>query len=242
MALRVELLVIPDCPNAEAARGLVHETIARLAPDAEIVHTVVRSGAEAEELVFPGSPTVRINGEELAGPDVGPPAYSCRRYEDGNGVPPEWLLEARILRALRPQHVLFLCVANSARSQMAEGIARSMVPDGVVISSAGSAPSRVNPFAVRALEEIGIDASVQHSKAIDDIRQFDGPGVDAVITLCAEEVCPVWLGEAYRVHWPLPDPAAARGSDEEILDSFRGVRDELRRRLTVLSEPLKNAK
>ncbi|UCC85517.1 MAG: arsenate reductase ArsC [Gemmatimonadota bacterium] len=130
--------------------------------------------------------------------------------------------------------MLFLCVANSARSQMAEGIARSLAPDSVRISSAGSEPSRVNPYAIKALEEIGIDASGQRSKGVDEIRRTEGPPVDAVITLCAEEVCPVWLGDAHRVHWPLPDPAAATGSDEEILASFRGVRDELSRRLTAL--------
>jgi arsenate reductase len=234
MNLRVELLVAPDCPNAQGAEELVQSTIARLAPGAEIVRTVVHDSTEADKLAFVGSPTVRINGEDLEGSDLGPPAYACRRYEDGAGVPPQWLLEARILRALGPRHLLFLCVANSARSQMAEGIARNLAPDGVRISSAGSEPSRVNPFAIRALEEIGIDASAQHSKGMDDIRQADGPEVDAVITLCAEEVCPAWLGEAYRLHWPLPDPAAATGRDDDVLDSFRSVRDELSRRLTKL--------
>ncbi|UCC72365.1 MAG: hypothetical protein JSV86_18665 [Gemmatimonadota bacterium] len=234
MSLRVELLVTPDCPHAEAAEQLVQGTVAQLAPDAEIIRTVVRNPAEADELAFPGSPTVRVNGEDLEGSDPGPPAYACRRYQDGEGVPPEWLLEARILRALAPRHLLFLCVANSARSQMAEGIARSLAPEGVRVSSAGSAPSRVTRFAARALEEIGIDPSGQRAKGIDEIREADGPEVDAVVTLCAEEVCPAWLGKAYRAHWPLPDPAAAAGSDEAIMDSFRRVRDELRRRLGPL--------
>lgn len=236
MALRIEVLVTPDCPNAGAAERLVRQTATRLAPDTEIVRTLILTGAEAEEHAFPGSPTVRVNGEDVAGPDTGPPAFACRRYEDGTGVPAEWLLEARILRALSPRHVLFLCVANSARSQMAEGIAQSMAPDGVVISSAGSAPSRVNRFAIQALEEIGIDISAQDSKSIDDIHQSAGQGVDAVFTLCAEEVCPVWLGRTRRVHWPLPDPAAM-GSDEETMDSFRNVSDVLRLRLTALFEP-----
>ena len=79
------------------------------------------------------------------------------------------------------------CVANSARSQMAEGIARSLAPTDVKISSAGSAPSKVNSLAVRVLAEIGIDATGQRSKSVNDIPPDD---VDAVITLCAEEVCP----------------------------------------------------
>jgi thioredoxin type arsenate reductase len=143
----------------------------------------------------------------------------------------DWRAEGEAIRAARPRHVLFLCVANSARSQMAEGIARSLAPSGVKVSSAGSAPSRLNPLAVRALAEIGIDISGQRSKSVDEIPPGD---VDAVVTLCAEEVCPVFLGKALRVHWGLPDPAAAAGSDEERLKAFRDVRDELRRRLSVV--------
>jgi arsenate reductase len=142
-----------------------------------------------------------------------------------------WESEAAAIRAAKPRHVLFLCVANSARSQMAEGIARSLAPAGVKISSAGSMPSRVNPFAIRALDEIGIDIRGQHSKSVDAIDPSD---VDAVITLCAEEVCPVFLGKARRVHWGLPDPAGSGSTEEERLQAFRGVRDELRRRLAVL--------
>jgi arsenate reductase len=142
-----------------------------------------------------------------------------------------WRREAEELRQLSPRHVLFLCVANSARSQMAEGIARALAPAGVAISSAGSRPSRVNPLAIRALDEIGIDIRGQRSKSVDTIAP---DGVDAVVTLCAEEVCPVFLGKAHRVHWGLPDPAGAGRDDEEQLQAFRDVRDELRRRLGVV--------
>ena len=142
-----------------------------------------------------------------------------------------WRHEAEVLHELAPLHLLFLCVANSARSQMAEGIARSLAPAGVKISSAGSQPSRVNPLAIRALDEIGIDIRSHKSKSVDGISPV---GVDAVITLCAEEVCPVFLGKAHRVHWGLPDPAGAAGSEEERLQAFRNVRDELRRRLAVV--------
>ena len=120
-----------------------------------------------------------------------------------------WYPEAEELRRLAPRHVLFLCVANSARSQMAEGIARSLAPAGVTVSSAGSQPSRVNPLAIRALDEIGIDIRSHRSKSVESISP---EGVEAVITLCAEEVCPVFLGKAQRVHWGLPDSAGA-GSD-----------------------------
>lgn len=124
--------------------------------------------------------------------------------------------------------LLFLCVANSARSQMAEGIARQMAGDRLRIQSAGSAPSRVNPLAIRALAEIGIDLSGSRSKSVDEI---DRASVDTVITLCAEEVCPVYLGQARRLHWPLPDPAGHAESEEAGLERFRAVRNELRRRI-----------
>jgi len=142
-----------------------------------------------------------------------------------------WRAEAEELRRLAPRHVLFLCVANSARSQMAEGIARALAPPGVKVSSAGSAPSRLNPLAVRALDEIGIDIRGQWSKRVDEIPPGD---VEAVITLCAEEVCPVFLGGARRVHWGLPDPAGAGATEAEQLQAFREVRDELRLRLSAV--------
>jgi arsenate reductase len=142
-----------------------------------------------------------------------------------------WVEEARRIRSARPRHLLFLCVANSARSQMAEGIARALAPASVKVSSAGSQPSRLNPLAVRALSEIGIDISTHASKSVDDVSPED---VDAVVTLCAEEVCPVFLGKALRVHWGLPDPAHAGSTEDERLQAFRDVRDELRRRLAVV--------
>ena len=146
----------------------------------------------------------------------------------------DWRTEAAELRAMQPRHILFLCVANSARSQMAEGIARSLAPQGVTVSSAGSAPAPVRPQAIQVLNEIGIDISGHRSKGLESV---DAGSVDAVITLCAEEVCPVFLGKAHRVHWGLPDPARVIGTEETLLDAFRSVRDELRRRLKVLFGP-----
>lgn len=141
-----------------------------------------------------------------------------------------WQDEAARLRAAAPRHLLFLCVANSARSQMAEGIARALAPASTRISSAGSRPTGVNPLAVAALAEVGIDLSGQRSKGMEEIPA----DVDAVITLCEEEVCPVWLGQATRLHWGLPDPATAAGGDAARLDAFRRVRDELRTRLAAV--------
>ena len=144
-----------------------------------------------------------------------------------------WITEAEALRELRPRHLLFLCVANSARSQLAEGIARSLAPEHLKISSAGSAPTAVRPQAIEVLGEIGVDISHYTSTGLDKVER----PVDAVITLCAEEVCPVWLEHAWRAHWGLPDPADLEGTEEEKLDAFRSVREELRRRLGVVFAP-----
>lgn len=130
--------------------------------------------------------------------------------------------------------VLFLCVANSARSQMAEGLARDIFGEDVRVQSAGSAPSTVNPFAVKAMSELGIDIRSQFSKSVDTIVP---KSVDLVITLCAEEVCPAFLGHAERLDWPLQDPdrKQERLSDEERLHYFRVARDQLRARLEKLA-------
>lgn len=120
--------------------------------------------------------------------------------------------------------VLFMCVANSARSQMAEGLARRYAPPGVAVYSAGSEPAVVNPFAIEAMHEIGIDIEAHRSKAVDDVPVVS---IETVITLCAEEVCPIFPRPIEKLHWPHTDPAAVEGSHEEILASFRTVRDQL---------------
>jgi len=129
--------------------------------------------------------------------------------------------------------ILFLCVANSARSQMAEGIARALVPPGVRVWSAGSSPTRVRSEAIAVLREIGIDISGYRSKAVTEVPAAE---IDTVITLCAEEVCPLFFGSPERLHWSLTDPAAAEGAEEERIAAFRKTRDELRRLIGAFLE------
>ena len=121
--------------------------------------------------------------------------------------------------------IVFLCVANSARSQMAEGLARAMAPAGedYRFFSAGSEAGTLNPFAVRALAEQGIDIAHHRSKGLGDVPLREA---DVIVTLCAEEVCPFVPGAVRRLHWPLTDPTDLAG--------FRSVRDELRRLLPTL--------
>lgn len=125
------------------------------------------------------------------------------------------------------KQVLFLCVANSARSQMAEGLGRMIFGDRVAVQSAGSEPSIVNPYAVEVMRELGVDLTTHHSKSVQTI---DPAQIGTVITLCAEEVCPVFLGKARRLHWPIPDPASKDPTipREEMLTRFRTARDTIR--------------
>lgn len=129
--------------------------------------------------------------------------------------------------------LLFLCVANSARSQMAEGLARHIFGAKARVQSAGSKPSRVNPYAIEVMKELGIDLASHTSKSVEKI---DPATVDTVITLCAEEVCPVFLAQVRRLHWPIPDPASDDPSltPDELRSRFRTARDEIRRRLEEL--------
>lgn len=126
--------------------------------------------------------------------------------------------------------VLILCTGNAARSQMAEGLLRAMSGGAVEVHSAGTRPSKVNPLAIEAMEEVGIDISENRSKSVDE---FSGQRFDTVITVCdnARESCPIFPGAPERLHWSYPDPAAAEGSHEERLRAFRKVRDDLRQRL-----------
>ncbi|MCL6509976.1 MAG: arsenate reductase ArsC [Anaerolineae bacterium] len=126
---------------------------------------------------------------------------------------------------IRKKRVLILCTANSARSQMAEGILRWLGGDRYEVFSAGTKATRVNPFAIRVMDELGVDIRSQYSKTYE---QFIGQPFDAVITVCddAAETCPFLPGRYHRIHWSFPDPAAVEGDDAK-LQAFRDVRDGL---------------
>ncbi len=126
---------------------------------------------------------------------------------------------------MRPK-VLFLCTGNSARSQMAEGYLRHVASDRFTAMSAGIEPKGLNPLAVEAMREIGIDISQQTSK---DVVSLLGQHVPYVVTVCdnAKERCPIFPGTWRFLHWSFEDPAAADGPHEERLAVFRRVRDEI---------------
>ncbi|GAB6271846.1 MAG: arsenate reductase ArsC [Smithella sp.] len=130
------------------------------------------------------------------------------------------------------KRILFLCTANSCRSQMAEGIANHFWGDRLEAFSAGTQASFVNPTAIAVLKEIDIDISKHRSK---NLSEFDGQTFDDVITLCGEanETCPLYIGGTKKTHIGFDDPAQAKGSNEEVLSEFRRVRDDIKEKLTA---------
>ena len=133
----------------------------------------------------------------------------------------------------RPIRVMFVCTGNSARSQMAEGFARVLGQGRVEACSAGMEPTNLNPFAVAAMQERGIDISHQCSKAFEEEL---ARRMDVVVTVCgnADGRCPILPPEVKKLHWPLEDPAAAKGTDAEILGKFREIRDQIEARILEL--------
>ncbi len=136
-------------------------------------------------------------------------------------------------------NILFMCVANSARSQLAEGLARDLFPDAE-IESAGSHPGKLNPFAVQVMKEIGIDISSHFSKSVDQLSPKFIVGLNYIITLCAEEVCPTMVAQnAKKLHWPFPDPASKEPlPDDVLLNRFRVARDDIKARLLEFKREL----
>jgi ArsR family transcriptional regulator, arsenate/arsenite/antimonite-responsive transcriptional repressor / arsenate reductase (thioredoxin) len=130
--------------------------------------------------------------------------------------------------ALSPQTVVFLCRANSARSQMAEGWLRALSSGRIAVRSAGTQPSTLHPLSVQVMAEIGIDIGHHQSKHVDTLA---GLRPDVVVTVCdiAREECDVWIRAATRLHWSIPDPVPINGEAERVA-AFRSVRDDLRQR------------
>ena len=125
-------------------------------------------------------------------------------------------------------NILFLCVGNSARSQIAEGLAREMLPSKFNVESAGSSPSGfIHDGALKIMKEVGIDISQQKSKSIEDLDEEFLCNLDFVITLCAEEVCPVMESGVKKIHWPNPDPVIDGVSRLQQESLFRETRENI---------------
>ncbi len=128
------------------------------------------------------------------------------------------------------RRVLFLCTGNSARSQMAEGLVRHLASDRFEVYSAGTHPVGLNPGAIEAMHDVGVDISQHRSKRMSE---FLNDPFDYVITVCdrAKDSCPQWPHATKLIHWSFEDPAEAKGSPEERQGSFRKVREEIRARI-----------
>ncbi len=126
--------------------------------------------------------------------------------------------------------VLFLCTHNSARSQMAEGLLRHAAGDRFEVFSAGTEETRVNPLAIEAMSELGVDITSHSSKTLD---RFLDQALDYVVTVCdnANESCPVFPWASERIHWSFEDPSLATGSHEERLAEFCRIRDQISEKL-----------
>jgi len=138
--------------------------------------------------------------------------------------------------------ILFLCTGNSARSQMSEAFLRKYGGDKFEVHSAGLDPTVINPFTVKVLEEIGIDTSGQFAKSLDSY--LGKVHFSYLITVCskAEERCPIFPGMGTRIHWPFEDPAAFEGSDEEKMEKFREIRDQIEKKIkSWIAEPGKES-
>jgi len=131
------------------------------------------------------------------------------------------------------KNVLFVCIHNSARSQMAEAWLNHLCGESFAAESAGLEPGKLNSFVVQAMEEIGIDISHHKTKSVDDMLK-SGKSFAYVATVCDQEAaerCPIFPGKSVRIHWSFPDPSAVRGSDEEQLAKAREVRDAIKQQI-----------
>lgn len=134
--------------------------------------------------------------------------------------------------------VLFVCVHNSGRSQMAQAFLEQMAPDRFEVASAGFQPQTLNPLVVEVMAEAGIDISRRRAQSVFDLYK-SGQLYDHVFTVCEdgrETQCPIFPGVTQRLHWPFPDPAAAQGSPAEQLDQVRAIRDQVRERIRTWLE------
>ncbi len=125
-----------------------------------------------------------------------------------------------------------MCVENSARSQMAEGLAKHFLSKDLTIHSAGSNPTTVNPIAIRVMQEINIDISTHYSKSYDNLPQQFKENIHLVITLCKEEICPILPKNIEHIHLPIDDPAnSSYFTEEEQILNFRKIRNKLKEKI-----------
>lgn len=235
--MNICFLYFKGCPNSQNALDLLKEILKEKNIDEEIKIVEIKSEENTKKYRFLGSPTIQINSLDIEKERRNdPPVFGCRIYKtkDGySGIPPKEMIIRAMEEAKRQkrggekQKVLFICTRNSARSQMAEGILRALYGDRYETYSAGTQPSKVNPYAIKVMSEIGIDISKHRSKSIEE---FQGTEFDYVVTVCdsAKEACPFFPGGKKYIHRGFSDPAEFQGKEDEIIAKFRSIRDEIK--------------
>lgn len=228
--MEISFLYFKECPHAEEALNLLRHVIKEKDIKAKIRTIEIKSKEDAVKNHFLGSPTIQINGLDIEKERRNdPPVFGCRVYknkEGYSGIPPRDLIVSAI-KEIEKQKVLFICMHNSARSQMAEGFLRAFYGHRYDAYSAGIQPTEVNPYAIKVMDELGIDISNHRSKSIEE---FHGTIFDYVVSVCdtSKETCPLFPGGKIYLHKRFIDPSNYVGTEEEKLRVFRIVRDEIK--------------
>ncbi len=228
--MRLELLYTPGCPNLQKVRDLLREILHSLGLNLSPREIEVSDPGQAEAEAFPGSPTIRLDGQDLEPESARTVASGCRIYKTGTGVPDGQLLKFKIAQAAGLKTVLFICTGNAVRSQMAEALVNHFLKGRWAAFSAGFLPAGISPLVVKALKEIGIDAARQPTKHLD---LFTGLTFDRVITLCsdADRMCAFYPAYGNRVHLPYTDPLTLSTFGVGWKSLFRKLREDMKKRL-----------
>lgn len=226
------MLYTRGCPSFRKARKFVHDTVKSLGLKTALKKIEIRDEHDAQQFSFPGSPTIRVNGEDVEPDTARAPRLACRVYSNGDSIPDREVLKCRLARAAGVKTVLFVCTGNAVRSQVAEAVVNRFMAGAWAAFSAGIMPLEVNPDVVAVMKEIGIDISGQRAKHIDVFRNCR---FDLMITLCsdAETVCLNYPIADRKDCIVFHDPVSSYGFRFGSKSLFRGLRDDIRKTITA---------
>lgn len=226
--MNIELLYIKDCPNFKKARRLIHDTTKSLELNISLRKIEIKDEDDSKKYSFPGSPTIRINGEDVEPETASATALTCRIYNNGAGLPDREILKCKIAKAAGLKTVLFVCTANAVRSQIAEAAVNHFLKGKWVAFSAGIMPMKVNKDVVKVMQEIGINISKNRSKHIDI---FKSCSFDRFITLCSDvdRFCLNYPDYNEKDTIVFHDPISAYGFSFGQRSLLRKLRDEIKK-------------
>lgn len=226
--MNIELLYIKGCQNFKKTRKLIHDIIRSLALKISLRKIEIQNEDDSEKYSFPGSPTIRINSEDIEPETAGATGRTCRIYNNGTGLPDSEVLKCKIAKAAGLKTVLFICTGNAVRSQIAEAVVNSFLKDRWVAFSAGIIPMVVNKDVIKVMQEIGIDISNSKSKHVDIFRNCS---FDKVIILCsdADRFCLNYPDYSEKDTIVFHDPISTYGFGFGQLTLLRKLRDEIKK-------------